>query len=87
MEILRERSFSDKALPNAYEKYGFYTGYDFKIFGQKLGLRENLITKFMKTVRKKEPIIMDFINCSKMPVEMKSKAGSIISERMKALIC
>ncbi len=70
---------------NVYEKYGFYTGCDFKIFGQKLGLRENLITQFMKTVREKEPIIMDFINCSKMPVKMKSKAESIISERMKAL--
>ncbi|MDA3790345.1 MAG: HipA domain-containing protein, partial [Desulfobacula sp.] len=69
----------------AYEKYGFYTGYDFKVLGNKLGLRAKPVTTFIKTVREKELLLIDLVNCSSMPDGMKKKAGLTISERIKAL--
>lgn len=69
----------------AYKKYGFYTGHDFKILGNRLGLRKKPVTTFLDTVRKKKSMLIDLINCSSMPEDMKSKAGSIILERIKAL--
>jgi len=68
-----------------YEKYGFYTGYDFKVFGKTLGLREKPVTTFINTVRKKESLLVDLVSCSSMPDAMKNKAGLMISQRMKAL--
>jgi serine/threonine-protein kinase HipA len=70
---------------NAYEQYGFYTGHDFKILGNRLGLREKPVTTLINTMKKKGPLLMDLIKCSAMPEKMKEKAGVIISERIKAL--
>ncbi|MCD4720397.1 MAG: HipA domain-containing protein [Desulfobacula sp.] len=69
----------------AYEKYGFYTGYDFKALGNRLGLREKPVTTFINTVKKKESMLIDLINCSSMPDDMKKKASLMISERIKTL--
>lgn len=68
-----------------YEKYGFYTGHDFKILGSRLGLREKPITTLINTMIKKRTLLIDLIKCSVMPEKMKEKAGVIISERIKAL--
>ena len=69
----------------AYEKYGFYTGHDFMALGNKLGLREKPVATFISNVRKKESLLVDLVSCSCMPLEMKKKAGLMISERIKAL--
>lgn len=69
----------------AYEKYGFYSGHDFKILGAKLGLREKPVTTFINKVIKKESMLIDLIKRSSMPKAMKEKAGLTIVERIKAL--
>ncbi len=69
----------------AYEKYGFYTGHDFKVLGDRLGLREKPVTTLINNIRKKEPLLIDLIHCSLMPADMKKKAGLMVSERIKTL--
>ncbi len=69
----------------AYEQYGFYTGHDFKILGHKLGLLEKPVTTCINTMRKKGPLLIDLIQCSSMPEDMKEKAGVMVFERIKAL--
>ena len=72
--------FSEK-----YEKYGFYTGYDFIDFGEKLGLREKPVINFIRNVIKNESGIIHLIQNSYMPEKMKQQACSIVHERIKAL--
>lgn len=83
LDLLEEEK--NAIFSKAYEKYGFYTGNDFIILGSGLGLREKPITSFINTVIKKGPLLINLVNRSYMPEEMKEKAGSIISERVTAL--
>ncbi|MBU2453986.1 MAG: HipA domain-containing protein, partial [Proteobacteria bacterium] len=69
----------------AEEKDDVYTGYDFKLLGEKLGLREKLISNFIHDIIQKETALVDLINHSFMPDCMKTKAVSIVEQRMKAL--
>ena len=72
--------FSEK-----YEKYGFYTGYDFNAFGEKLGLRKKPVVNYIQNVMKQESGISHLIQNSYMPEEMKQSACRIVHERIKAL--
>jgi serine/threonine-protein kinase HipA len=55
------------------------------VLGDRLGLREKPITTLINNIKKKEPLLIDLIRCSRMPVDMKKKAGLMVSERIKAL--
>ncbi len=83
LDLLEEEK--DGIFSTAYEKYGFYTAHDFKILGDRLGLRQKPVTTFIKNVRNKKTALIDLINRSYMPENMKKKAGSMILERVKAL--
>ena len=68
----------------SYETYGFYTRSDFKLLGTRLGLREKSVEALIQRIRNKESALLNPVHCSYMPDDMKKKAASIISERMKA---
>ena len=72
--------FSEK-----FEKYGFYTGLDFKKFGETLGLRDKPIVNFIDNVIKKESEIIGVIQKSYMPDSMKQQACGIVRDRIKAI--
>lgn len=69
----------------AYEKYGFYTGHDFKLLGKRLGLREKPVSNCIAAFIKNKPRLIDLIMRSYMPEDMKSKCIATVSERLKAI--
>lgn len=70
----------------AYEYYGYYTGHDFFVFGQRIGLSGNatksLINKLCKSVERTYKYIIDASQC---PDNMKSIIKSHIADRLNRL--
>lgn len=75
----------DGTFSKSYEKYGFYTGNDFKTLGNRLGLNNTVINNFFKLLLSKKPEILNLIKISFMPEEMKIKSSKIIHERLNAI--
>ncbi|MEA1967551.1 MAG: HipA domain-containing protein, partial [Thermodesulfobacteriota bacterium] len=69
---------ADGIFSKKYKKYGFYTGFDFKDFGEKLGLRKKPVINFIGNVIKHESSIIHLIQNSYMPEEMKQQACSVV---------
>ncbi len=76
----------DGNFSSAFEKYGFYTGSDFKMLGNRIGLNDKVIANLFKTVKSKELKIIDLISASYMPDDMKSRTTNIVKQRIKSLM-
>ena len=76
----KESFFSDW-----YDKFGFYTGYDFTLLGKRLGLREKPVKESIQAFIQKKELIVNMIDCCFMPEDMKKKAVHIVKDRSKAL--
>lgn len=76
----KESIFSD-----AYQRYGFYTGTDFGILGNRAGLPDPAVHSLMNRYFSKEKDMLKIIESSFMPSHMKKSASDIIRDRMDAL--
>lgn len=83
LDLLKEED--EGIFSKMYEKYGFYTGYDFYLLGDRAGLRKPVIKKIMDNYFEKEIEIINIIENSFMPSDMKNKAKSLVKDRIKAL--
>lgn len=83
LDLLKEEN--DGIFTEKYNKYGFYTGCDFYILGERAGLRRPVIKKIFDNYYDKENNIIEIIKNSFMPIEMKEKAISLVKNRIKAL--
>ncbi len=68
-----------------YEKYGFYTGYDFLELARRFGLGERATEKFLRSAVAAEEGLKEIIANSFMPDEMKGLAGEIVRQRAHAI--
>jgi serine/threonine-protein kinase HipA len=62
--------FKDR-FSEAYEAIGFYTGYDFKLFGKKLGILEGRVIKIMNEVISNAEMLSEIIDRSFLKDEVK----------------
>lgn len=69
----------------SYDKLGFYSGNDFQILAERVGLRTPAINSIFKMIEKKSPDIISLIERSFMPPEMKARAKEVVSDRLKAI--
>ncbi|RLD79715.1 MAG: hypothetical protein DRJ10_08415 [Bacteroidetes bacterium] len=83
LDLLKEEV--DGIFSEMYNKYGFYTGYDFYVLGDRVGLRKPVIKSILENYFNKENDVIDIIKNSFMPDEMKDTATSLIKDRIKAL--
>ena len=83
LDLLKEEN--DGIFTKVYEKYGFYTGHDFYELGTRAGLRLPVIKKILNTYFQKETEIIEIIQNSFMPIEMKERAILLFQDRIKAL--
>lgn len=83
LDLLKDEE--DGIFTKRYDKYGFYTGYDFYELGKRSGLREPVIKNVLSNYIKKESELIVIINNSFMPNEMKNKTVMLIKDRIKAI--
>ena len=83
LDLLKEEA--EGLFSEAYEKAGYYTSADFRILGNRLGLRDQLLASFFRKVTQLETPLRQLIQHSYMPLDMKNRAESLVRERMKAL--
>lgn len=69
-----------------YQRYGYYTGYDFIELSNRLGVRDVSVKKFIGSIDKKKDELISTILHSYMPTTMKEKAENLINTRLKALL-
>jgi serine/threonine-protein kinase HipA len=83
LDLLKEEE--DCVYTKVYDKYGFYTGYDFYELGKRAGLRPPVVENVLNTYFQNETEIIEIIENSFMPNEMKNKAILLFQDRLKAL--
>lgn len=70
----------------AYEQYGYYTGYDFIKFGQQIGLSDFATKKLIKQLCSKVEGAYEYIiNASQCPVDMKQVIKLHIADKLGRL--
>jgi serine/threonine-protein kinase HipA len=70
----------------AYEQYGYYTGYDFITFGQQIGLSNSATKKLIKQLCSAVEGAYEYIiNASQCPDGMKHEIKSHIAEKLGRL--
>lgn len=79
------KSEDDGTFSDTFNKYGFYTGSDFNLLGDLVGLRKPVINNILENIIDNKDGILDIINNSFMPNEMKLEARNLIIDRIKAL--
>ncbi|PVZ70503.1 type II toxin-antitoxin system HipA family toxin [Pelagibaculum spongiae] len=75
----------DDSLLINYQYYGYYTGYDFIVFAERLGVVSKIVEAFIKLIGKKIPMIESLIKNSFMPDTMKDNSTELIKNRFRAL--
>ncbi|MBN2617775.1 MAG: HipA domain-containing protein [Spirochaetales bacterium] len=83
LDLLKEEG--EGIFSKMYDKYGYYTGSDFYLLGERVGLRAQVIKSILENYFKKVNEIINIVDNSFMPVEMKTKAKALIIDRIKAL--
>jgi serine/threonine-protein kinase HipA len=83
LDLLKEEA--DGVFSDRYNQYGFYTGYDFCVLGERVGLRQPVIEGLFKNYFQKEVQIVQIIQNSFMPANMKEKAQSLVQARIQSL--
>jgi len=83
--LLHDQKEGDEYLTGMYQRYGYYTGYDFLELGRRLGLQEKPIRTFMTKLQDNQQNIADLINHSYMPDEMKTRAGGLVESRIQVM--
>jgi serine/threonine-protein kinase HipA len=76
---------NDAVYTEMFEKYGFYTGSDFILLGKKAGLPEPAIKSIFTNYFSKENDMLDMIQRSFMPDDMKDRAMNMLKDRIKAI--
>lgn len=59
------------AFSTAYDAYGFYTQYDFVLFGKKIGIKESRVQKIIDEFKNKETTIAHLVNHSFLREDLK----------------
>ncbi|WP_038180120.1 type II toxin-antitoxin system HipA family toxin [Vibrio rhizosphaerae] len=75
----------DNGNTSGYQSHCTYTGYDFLIFAQNIGLNPKLATKMIKDLCAKQDAILDIYRHSFMPQEHVEKIAEWISSRINYL--
>ncbi|PVZ64492.1 type II toxin-antitoxin system HipA family toxin [Pelagibaculum spongiae] len=75
----------DAELVNLSE-YGFYTGHDFIILTERLGVNKKLVIKFIGLIKTRLKKIFDLISISFLPEDKKAHLKNLIKQRLKALL-
>jgi serine/threonine-protein kinase HipA len=83
--LLHDAEGGGEEFTPSYEHYGYYTGADFIELGCRIGLPEKQILDFIAVLVMKKEEIVDIINRSYMPHDMKVSALKLVNERIKAL--
>lgn len=83
--LLLDPEDGDEYFTDAYNRYGYYTGGDFLELARRLGLREKPVHTFMEKLKNDQKKMTDMIGHSYMPKEMKSRASTMVVERIRAL--
>lgn len=83
--LLHDQEDGDEEFTDTYNHYGYYTGFDFLELGRRLGLQEKPIQTFITKLKTNQKKIIDLINHSYMPEEMKSRAGKMVESRIRAI--
>ncbi len=69
----------------ALDRLGFYSGSDFMILAERVGLRMPVVNSIIRTLRSKMKGIQELISNSYMPEEMKERARSVVVDWFKAI--
>ncbi|MBL4796895.1 MAG: HipA domain-containing protein [Oleispira sp.] len=83
--LLHDKEDGDEEFSASYDYFGYYTGVDFIELAKRLGLKEKPVRKFITKLATDVKKIIDLVNQSFMPTEMKSIAKEVIESRIKAL--
>lgn len=80
--LLRDPDDDDEFFTSAFERYGYYTGYDFTEFGRRLELPEKLVRSLLLEQISKKDDLLALIDNSYMPAAMKGEARALVSDRI-----
>lgn len=69
-----------------YQRYGYYTGHDFLLLAERLGIAEKPVKNFILKIKAKQQAVLDLINCSYMPDGMRKSAADLVRARLRALL-
>ena len=83
LDLFKEESEGKYSI--LYQRYGFYTGGDFLLLGERAGLPQAAIRTVFRNYYQKQAQMEELILRSFMPSDMKEKAVSVIRDRLKAL--
>ncbi|OQY35509.1 MAG: hypothetical protein B6241_00995 [Spirochaetaceae bacterium 4572_59] len=83
LDLLEEEKHAEYT--ECYQKYGFYTAYDFTLLGKRAGLPQAAVQSVFKHYFSIEKEMQTMIERSFMPDIMKKRAVVILLDRFKAL--
>ncbi len=76
--------FKDK-FSEAYDALGFYTHFDFLLFGKKLGIRENRVLKIIEEFKNNEANVFSLIERAFLKEEIKASYKDFYIDKIKRL--
>jgi serine/threonine-protein kinase HipA len=83
--VLLDPEDGDEEFSPAHDHYGFYTGNDFVLLAERLQIPVKPVIKFIRKLESETKPIVDLINGSYMPAEMKKNAVELVEGRIGAL--
>ncbi len=84
--LLHDSEDGGEYFTGMHDRYGYYTGYDFLELGRRLELQQKPIHTFINKLTDKQQQIIDLINRSYMPDEMKERAIKLLKSRIQAML-
>ncbi len=83
LDLLKEEN--EGVYTSQYQKYGFYTGFDYIELGTRAVLPLAAVQRVLNDYKVKEEVMVSLIERSFMPLSMKNKAASLLRDRIKAI--
>lgn len=83
--LLLDPEEGDEQFSDAQQHYGYYTGIDFIELAARLGIPEKPIQKFIDQLNRNQSNMLNLIQHSFMPEQMKKRASKLLESRLRAL--
>ncbi|GGX68961.1 type II toxin-antitoxin system HipA family toxin [Saccharospirillum salsuginis] len=84
-DLLTDPETGEEEFTEPYQEYGFYTGYDFLELGRRYGLPERAVIRAIRNQVDSQGDMIELIQSSYMPEEMKREAEVIVVGRCRAI--
>ena len=84
-DLLTDPETGEEEFTEPFQEYGFYTGYDFLELGRRYGLPEKAVIKAIRQQVDSQGDIVDLIQNSYMPDDMKREAKELVIGRCTAI--